>query len=256
MPRLELQNMTVHAGKRCILDQINLTLHSGEIVALVGASGSGKSMTVKAMLGTIPVEPGRVSGRLVVTLQDTIHAPYDESDPEFSFQKLRGRIIGPLPQEARQSLDPLWTVQQHIDAAIDDKSQTMHVLSQAGFGSPERVMRLYPHELSGGMAQRVSIAIALAQKSMFLLADEPTTGLDPSIQSGILNKLVDLKNTGIGILLITHDLRLIPRLADRVLLLHKGSIVDRVDGNDLSHFTSQSGKQLLESTRRITGSPL
>ena len=126
-------------------------------------------------------------------------------------------------------------------------------LRSAGFERPEQVVNLFPHELSGGMAQRVCIALALARGSRFLIADEPTTGLDPTVQKGILDHVRRLRDSGIGILLITHDLRIVPTLAARVVVLHAGQVVDELDAQDLEAGSSPHTRRLLVATARVAG---
>ena len=126
-------------------------------------------------------------------------------------------------------------------------------LRRAGLQDSERVARLYPHELSGGMAQRASIALALARGSRFLLADEPTTGLDPTVQEEILAELLSLRDQGVGLLFITHDLRLVPRIADALLVMHQGRLVESLNSGNLDSLVSPAGRALWTATRRISG---
>jgi len=126
-------------------------------------------------------------------------------------------------------------------------------LLKAGFDDPDRVARLYPHELSGGMAQRASIALVLARGSRFILADEPTTGLDPTVQEKILKEILRLRDTGVGLLFITHDLRIVPQIADELLVMHAGSIVEKVPSKSLNSLQSEPAKALWSATARIAG---
>jgi ABC-type dipeptide/oligopeptide/nickel transport system ATPase component len=129
-------------------------------------------------------------------------------------------------------------------------------LRLAGFSRGLTIVSLYPHELSGGMAQRACIALALARGSRFLLADEPTTGLDPTVQQGILRQVLALKKRSIGILFITHDLRVVHRVADEVIVLKDGQVVDRFAGSSLGDARHPVTTRLLRATVRIGGGPL
>ena len=225
---------------------------AGQVVAMVGSSGSGKSVTTRAILGLLPFRPGRVAGS--VLLADGINTV--DAHTEADFARLRGGAIGLLFQDARASLDPMWSIDRQIRAVsrlTGQEADVPGILRTAGFPDPDRVAHLYPYELSGGMAQRAAIALALARRSRFLLADEPTTGLDPSIQRGVLTELRRLADAGMGVLFITHDLRLLPGFADRIVVMADGRIVEAVDRiADLRGV----GRALLEATRSIAGGTL
>ncbi len=250
---LTVDGLRVAAGKRVLVHDVSLRVRPGEIVGLVGASGSGKSVTARAMLDLLPFAPGVVSGS--VTLDGA--------------RSRRGRDLGLIAQDARASLDPLWTVGHHVASAAQLAFNEAHTeggstgalvamrvahslprLRVAGFSEPERVAHLYAHQLSGGMAQRAAIAIALARSPRFLLADEPTTGLDSTVQVGILALLRRLADDGLGVLFITHDLRILPRFADRVLVMEEGRIVEEAD--EPASMVG-AGRSLVEATARLTG---
>lgn len=263
---LRLERVSIQAGKRLLVDGVSLSVTAGRLLALVGESGSGKTLTARSCMGLVRPKPGVVTGSLQVEVGDQLHAPYEvPAGParEARFKALRGRIIGYLPQDARASLVPLWTVRRQVREVIQLRKAEGGLpeggehpeawLGQAGFAYPEDVMGLYPHELSGGMAQRVCIALTLARGSRFIIADEPTTGLDPTVQSGILARVRALKNEGIGVILITHDLRIVPDLADEVAVMHEGRIVDLVPAHSLGAGRSKFTYRLLEATARIAG---
>lgn len=252
MAELRVESLVVRAGTTTLLDGISLQVASGQVVAMVGSSGSGKSLTTRALLGLLPMTPGRVAGSiLLVDGLNTVNAR-----TEADFARLRGGIIGLLFQDARASLDPVWRIGRQISVAArlaGADPTPLPWLERAGFRDPERVALLYPHELSGGMAQRAAIAVALARQSRFLLADEPTTGLDPSVQRAVLRQLRSLADAGMGVLFITHDLRLLPGFADRVLVMNRGRIVEAVD--TVGELVG-AGRSLLDATRLIAGGVL
>ncbi len=214
-----------------LLRGVSLQLTGGQLTALVGASGSGKSLTVRALLGLSGLTV--TAGRLTIQEGDLTARPYEglpsAAAVERSFAALRGAVLGWIPQEGRAALDPLREVGAQLTAvarrAGHDPSPSVW-LERAGQRDADRVRRLYPHELSGGMAQRVNVALALARGARFLLADEPTTGLDPTVQEAVLSTLRALVDSeGVAVLLVTHDLRVVPKLADTLLVMHAGEIV-------------------------------
>jgi ABC-type dipeptide/oligopeptide/nickel transport system ATPase component len=195
---------------------------------------------------------------VIVEEPDVTARLYDSQEAKDAlaiFSRLRGDVIGYLPQQARDSLDPLWTVGKQVQEAMDLAGHSDRVedwLRRAGFQHPDQVMALYPHELSGGMAQRVCIALAIARGSRFLLADEPTTGLDPTVQRSILDELKRTAEAGVGILLITHDLRIVPEYADQVIIMSEGRVVEHLDAARLAEAESDMARSLLAATDRIS----
>ena len=265
-PYLELTDLRIRAGARDVVRRATLRLEPGRILALVGASGSGKTLTARACLGLVPTHPGIVGGALVVSDGHDTWRPLalPPKARQAAFQALRGRVVGWLPQEARASLDPVRSVGAQVRAVLIlrsrdgialpvDRPRVEDWLGAAGFPEPSRVVRLYPHELSGGMAERACIALALARGSRFLLADEPTTGLDPTVQAAILDQLGQLRQQGCGLLLITHDLRIVPRYADDVAVMDDGDVVEHMPADRLSHATSAPARALLSATARVAG---
>jgi len=249
---LVAEGLRIDAGARTLVEDASFRVGAGEIVALVGSSGSGKSVTARALLGMLHFAPGRVSGRIAVTLGGMTTTPRTDAD----FRPLRGGALGLLWQDARAALDPLLTVGAQVLAAArlaGDPSPAAEPLSRAGFADPARVARLYPHELSGGMAQRAAIAVALARNSRFLVADEPTTGLDPSVQREILAQLAALAAAGHGLLFITHDLRLLPGFATRIVVMDRGRTVEHAAS--IADLTGP-GRLLVEATRKVAGGVL
>ncbi len=252
MDELVAEHLRIVAGPRTLVEDASVRVGAGEIVALVGSSGSGKTMTARALLGLVPVAPGVVDGRIRVTTGGRTVTPTTEGD----FRPLRGGTIGLLWQDARGALDPLRTVGAQVAEAARLAGETPRVedtLARVGFPDPAQVARLHPHQLSGGMAQRAALAVALARKSRFLLADEPTTGLDPSVQRGILAHLAEIALAGVGILFVTHDLRLLPGFAHRVVVMDAGRTVEEAPSPAA---LTGHGRALLDATRKIAGGVL
>lgn len=252
MDELVAERLRVVAGDRVVVEEASIRVGAGEIVALVGASGSGKSVTARALLGLVPFRPGRVGGEVRVTVGGRTHTPVTEAD----FQPLRGAAVGLLLQDARGALDPLRTVGAQVRAAArlaGGGERPADVLARVGFPDPDAVAGQFPHALSGGMAQRAALAVALARRSRFLLADEPTTGLDPSVQRALLAHLSEVARAGVGLLFVTHDLRLLPGFAHRVVVMDAGRTVEEAP---TPAGLTGPGRALLDATRRIAGGAL
>jgi peptide/nickel transport system ATP-binding protein len=234
---LDVRDLAVHfatdAGVVEAVDGVSLTVRRGEILGVVGESGSGKSVTALAILRLI-----RPPGRIV---RGAIH--FDGEDllalPEEAMRRVRGARISMVFQSPRTALNPvlsvgrqiarLFALHQGLDAA-EAWRRTLDMLRLVGIPEPERRARQYAHQLSGGMCQRVMIAMALATSPRLLLADEPTTGLDVSIAAQILDLLRDLgRRTGAAIVLITHDLGVVAETCDRVAVMHAGQVVEVAD---------------------------
>ncbi|MBM4392975.1 MAG: ATP-binding cassette domain-containing protein [Deltaproteobacteria bacterium] len=207
--RLSAEGLCAEAGTRPVLAGVSFTVATGELVAIVGPSGSGKSALLRALLGLLPFHPGLTGGRVIVDGE-----PVEPS-------RLRGRVVSKLYQDARGSLDPLSTVAASIRRAGGDPGAC---LQRAGLGDASPVATRYPHELSGGMAQRAALAVALAAASPVLVCDEPTTGLDAPVQREILAELRSLREH--AVVLVTHDLELVDPACDRVYVLDGGRVVD------------------------------
>lgn len=227
------------AGSALLLDGVSLTVSTGEMVGVVGMSGSGKTLLLRTLLGLVPFQPGLVAGQ--ISLDGRAVNP----------ATLRGQV-GMLFQDARASLDPLSTSAGQVAHAArlaggpSDAAAVSAWLARAGFIHPDEVLHLFPHELSGGMAQRVATAVALARGSSFLLCDEPTTGLDAPAQQQIMDELRQLQ--GVGLVFVSHDLALLDGRCNRVIVLEAGRIVD--EAPDLSTLSGR-GKALVEAAARI-----
>ncbi len=210
---------------------IDLHLNKGEIVALVGESGCGKSVTALSIMRLIPTPPGRfASGSIEFEGNDLLKL----SDQDL--QNIRGNHIGMIFQEPMTSLNPIFTIGDQVMEVIlrhkqvtksEARKQALEMLKQVAIASPEARLSQYPHELSGGMKQRVMIAMAIACNPKLLIADEPTTALDVTVQAQILELLNELRRTtGMTILLITHNLGIVAQYADRVAVMYSGKIVE------------------------------
>jgi peptide/nickel transport system ATP-binding protein len=235
-PLLSVQDLVVSfatdQGVIRAVDGVSFDVPKGRTVGLVGESGSGKSVTSLAIMGLIPKPPGRVergsvklSGRELLGLA------------ERSMREVRGRRIGMIFQEPMTSLNPVFTVGNQIMEAVGAhqrvskkaaRARAIALLTRVGIPAPEERVDAYPHQLSGGMRQRVMIAIALAGEPELLIADEPTTALDVTIQAQILELLAELqRELGMSILLITHDLGVVAEHAHDVVVMYAGKVVER-----------------------------
>ncbi|MDR2998971.1 MAG: ABC transporter ATP-binding protein [Microbacterium sp.] len=220
-------------GPRTVVDRVSFDVHAGEVLGIVGESGSGKSITSLSLLNLVD-EPGEIfSGRVLLDGEDVLKMKGT------ALQKVRGSEIGMIFQEPMRSLNPVFTVGKQMIETIrahesvsvgDAHDQSVEWLRRVGLPNPDRIMRAYPHEMSGGMLQRAMIAVALCCHPRVLIADEPTTALDVTIQAQIIDLLLDLRDeTGMAMLFITHDLGVIAEVADSVLVMYGGHVVERGD---------------------------
>lgn len=236
-PVLEVADLNVSfftdRGELRVVHDVAFDIQAGETVALVGESGCGKSVTALAIMGLIE-EPGRIiRGRIRLDGQELVGLP------EVELQQVRGRRIGMIFQEPMTSLNPVFTIGDQIGEVLvrhfgTDEDQTraevLRLLERVGIPLPGRRIDQYPHELSGGMKQRVMIAMAIACKPDLLIADEPTTALDVTIQAQILHLLKELQDDmGMAILLITHNLSVVAHFAGRVVVMYAGEIAERAN---------------------------
>ncbi len=219
-------------GTARAVDGIDLDIRRGETLALLGESGCGKSVSALTLLRLLPQPAGRIAGgRVLLNGEDLLRLP------EREMRTVRGHRLAMIFQEPQTSLNPVLTVGEQIRESLPEKQalsrvqareQVIGLLRAVGMADPERRVDEYPHQLSGGMKQRVMIAMALAAKPDILVADEPTTALDVTIQAQILDLLRDLQEqTGMAILLITHDLGVVAGMADRVAVMYAGQIVEQ-----------------------------
>ena len=230
MSLLKLENLSVTFGNFRAVDQISYSVNEGEVLGIVGESGSGKSVSSLSLMGLIDY-PGKVSAdELTFMDQDLL------SMPEAQRRKITGSDIAMIFQDPMTSLNPCFTVGYQIIEALKThqggtkkelKNRAIELLTLVGIPAPETRLSAYPHQLSGGMSQRVMIAIAIACNPKLLIADEPTTALDVTIQAQIIDLLIDLQEQKqMGLVLITHDLALVAEVAHRVIVMYAGQIVE------------------------------
>ena len=235
-PLLAVRDLSVafHQGgqQTTAVDHVSFDIMPGEVVALVGESGSGKSVTANSILKLLPYPAAsHPSGRIVFDGKDLLDASISE------LRSVRGNDITMIFQEPMTSLNPLHSIERQIGEILElhqaitgaeARKRILELLLQVGIREPEKRLKAYPHELSGGQRQRVMIAMALANRPKLLIADEPTTALDVTVQAQILELLSDLKNQhGMSMLFITHDLGIVRKFADRVCVMTKGKIVEQ-----------------------------
>jgi peptide/nickel transport system ATP-binding protein len=238
-PLLEVENLSIGfdagQGAVAITDSLSFRIFPGEVYGLVGESGCGKSVTCMALLRLLPVPGGKVlSGRVLFKGRDILSLSHEE------LRRLRGSEIGMIFQEPGAALNPLWPIKkqllqsfQYHPYAGDPLKRITALLERVGMSDPGRVLAAYPHQLSGGMLQRVMIAMALALNPSLLVADEPTTALDVTVQAQIMELLEELRREfQTAVLMVTHNLNLIAQYAGRVGVMYAGRIAEEsgVDG--------------------------
>src|SRR5438874_1467866 len=234
-PLLDVRDLSVSfhqpSGESVAVDRISFAIKRGECVALVGESGSGKSVSALSVLRLLPYPTAsHPSGTIHFKGRELLNAT------EREMREIRGNDISIIFQEPMTSLNPLHTIEAQIGEILSlhngisgsmARARTLELLGQVGIPDPETRLQSYPHQLSGGQRQRVMIAMALANEPDLLIADEPTTALDVTVQAQILRLLKDLQTRlGMAMLFITHDLGIVRKLADRVCVMKEGKIVD------------------------------
>jgi len=227
-------------GRTPAVDGVSFHLMAGETLGVVGESGCGKSVTALSIMGLISYPPGKIEGgEIIFQGEDLLQKSQDE------MRKIRGNQIAMIFQEPMTSLNPVYTVGDQIGEVLEfhkgyTKSQALEqvveLLKLVGIPAPEKRVRQYPHEMSGGMRQRVMIAMALACSPRILIADEPTTALDVTIQAQILELMKDIRERlGTSIILITHDLGVVAEMAQRVTVMYLGRVVEEGLSGDIFH---------------------
>jgi oligopeptide/dipeptide ABC transporter ATP-binding protein len=241
-PLLELRNFKVHfrtdRGRITAVDGVNLTVRRGEIVGIVGESGCGKSVMCQSIVRLLePSDAIEYEGEVLFEGEDLLAAPMSR------LRQIRGNDISVIFQDPLASLNPVFPIGDQIEEVLrlhrkmsrkEAREQAVELLRMTGIPNPETRIRAYPHELSGGQQQRVMIAMALACRPKLLIADEPTTALDVTIQAQILELIAELnRNLGMAVLFITHDLGVVKQLCDSVKVMYLGQIVEEADTGTL-----------------------
>ena len=237
-PLLVMDNLEVHFGGLHAVRGVSLAVHAGESLGIVGESGSGKSATVLSVMGLHDRRTARVAAdRLSVLGTDILDAP------ERQLRDLRGGSVGMVFQDPLSALNPLFTAGFQIAEVLrrhrglgraEAKAGAIALLAQVGVPDPKRRAAQYPHQFSGGMRQRVMIASALAGEPKLLIADEPTTALDVTVQAEIVRLIQDIQaRSWLGLVWVTHDLALLARVADRVLVMYAGRVVEHAPAAQL-----------------------
>ena len=231
---LEIEKLTVCFGDRCVLDDVSMSVKRGEVLGIVGESGSGKTMTALSVMGLLDLQAQikggsiRLDGRELTGLD------------EHSMSDIRGKDIAMIFQEPMTSLNPSMRIGRQLGEAVrlhkipdsrssakEIKSRVLEALADVKLPEPERIYESYPHELSGGMRQRVMIAMGTICRPGYLLCDEPTTTLDVTTQKGIIELIRCMKDEhDMGIVFITHDLKLLKNFADKVIVMCRGRVVE------------------------------
>ena len=244
------------AGEVKALNDVSIHLNDGEVLGIVGESGSGKSVTAYSLMG-LTAYPGKLVGG---TIDFNGHRINDLSEKEF--RKIRGNEVSIIFQDPMTSLNPVYTIGNQIMEVIllhtdknkeQARARAKELLELVGINEPEKRLKQYPHELSGGMRQRVMIAIALACEPKLLIADEPTTALDVTIQAQILELMMELKEKlGVAIIMITHDLGVVASMCDRIAVMYAGRIVEYGTTDDIFYNPKHEyTKGLLKSIPRL-----
>jgi peptide/nickel transport system ATP-binding protein len=232
-PIVEISDLHVRfKGERNVhaLNGVDISLQQGEVLGLLGESGSGKSVTLRALLRMLPPRRTDISGRIAVGGQDVMTMPAE------ALENLRGGVVSMVFQEPMLSLDPVYTIGAQIAESVvkhenvsfaDGRKRALEMLERVRIPSPARRLDAYPHEMSGGMRQRAMIALALACRPKVLLADEPTTALDATVQIQILLLLRELqRELGMAVIFVTHDIGVAVEISDRVAVMYAGRIVE------------------------------
>lgn len=235
-PILSVQDLTVKIGEKRILQNINLTAYKGRVLGIIGESGSGKSMLCQAIMQALPTYAQKESGNILYNQHDLSMLPEDK------MRAIRGKQISMIMQNPSASLDSIQTIEMHFRETLkahfpmnkkEIKQTAIYYMRKVNLPNPEKLLTYYPFQLSGGMLQRVMIALSLSMQSKLVIADEPTTALDTVNQKNILSLFDQIRTeTGAGIIIVTHDLGVIAELADDVAVIYKGEIVEQTNVYD------------------------
>jgi len=253
-PVLQVKNLSISFGENKVIKNISYFLNKNEILGIVGESGSGKSVSSLAILGLLPKKISRITGGEILfeNLDLTTLSPK-------TFKHIRGRKIAMIFQEPMSSLNPSMTCGKQVQeillqhtslTKLESQKEVVALFDNVKLPDPKRVYNAYPHEISGGQKQRVMIAMAIACKPDILIADEPTTALDVTVQKEIITLLKELQvNNTMSVIFITHDLALISEIADRVLVMYKGEIVEQNSVLNIFKFPEHNYTKALINSR-------
>lgn len=233
-PLLQVEDLTIafmnENKQNVVVEDVDFSIDSGEIVSIVGESGCGKSVTALSILGLLSANARVIKGRILFEGKDLLEMKEKELD------KIRGNEVAMIFQDVMNSLNPVLTIGNQLTESIrihlgydkkKAKEYAIEIIKKVGLSDAKAVMKKYPHMLSGGMQQRVMIAMALSCNPKLIIADEPTTALDVTIQLQIMKLLVDLqKEYHMSIILITHDIGVVAELADRVIIMYAGQFIE------------------------------
>jgi ABC-type glutathione transport system ATPase component len=256
-PLLQVRDLSVAFGEdraREVVSHVDLDLSPGEILGIVGASGSGKTTTLRAIVGYLPRGATVTSGSVRFQGVDLLTLPEGE------LRRFRGRKVAMIVQNPASALNPLRTVGDQIRRLAKDRGQALEAdvvrrqLRMVGIADDQRVFKAYPHELSGGMAQRVLIAMALVTDPPVIIADEPTSALDVTIQAQIMELLRSLVDErGVSIIFVTHDIALVGEYCERVAVMSRGAIVEQGPSEEVIYGASEEyTRHLVDAARPVS----
>jgi peptide/nickel transport system ATP-binding protein len=236
MSLLEVRNLSVSFGEHRVVRNVSFSLEPGELLGMIGESGSGKSLSMLAVMGLLP-DGATVSGSVLFNNEELLK----RSDAEMSW--FRGKHIGMVFQDPLASLNPLMTIGKQVAQPLINhkiasrkaaRLRATELCSLVGLSEPQRMVESYPHQLSGGQRQRVGLAIALACSPSLLIADEPTTALDVTVQQEVLQAIRSLAAAqGTSLIFVSHDLPVVTSMVRRVLVLHEGTVVENTSKDEL-----------------------
>ncbi len=253
---LEVSNLSISYGDHPIVHDVGLSLDAGKVIAIVGESGSGKTTVIRAILGCLPNEGHVTGGKILFNGKDLVQNTPDE------WREVSGRKITMVFQSSGSMLDPIQHIgkqfveyiQQHEDISTEEAEQSaIAMLAKMNLPNPERIMTSFPFELSGGMMQRVGVAMGMYFKPQLLLADEPTSALDVTTQAQVVEEMMQIcRGDNTAIIIVTHNLGVAAYMADEIIVMQNGHIVERGTSDYIiNHSTQAYTKELLAAVPQI-----